>query len=210
MPEHITYSRFHTATEAKNFAEKLQQAGIEFTLEEEKNLLDNVYIGQNFDALFVVKIAPHDFEKADTVLSADPALLEDVTPDYYLFSFSAAELTEVIRNKEEWNYFDRALAGKIMREKFPEVNVSFITPRPGNHTPARLDTFWLVMEYLMAIYFIFAGVVIGLATFYAYKTLSDGRRVKMYDRITRYHALAIFSVSVVRTIVHYWLIFRHN
>lgn len=202
MAELSTYSRFHTREEAEEFALRLEESGIHSKVEWEKNILDKIYVGETLDPLIAVKIAPQDFQRANLVQESIVANdLEEINPDYYLFSFTDTELIEVIRNETEWNSFDRALAKKILTDRKVSFDLHAITPRKLSYTPARIELVWLIVEYLLSIYMPVAGIIIGLATLYAYKTLPDGEKVKMYDKYTRDHAKAIFAIGCVRCLL---------
>jgi hypothetical protein len=207
MTDFSTYSRFQTKEEAEKFAAALQQAGISSKVEAEKNILDKILVGETLDLLFAVKMASQDFEKAKTVEeSIAEKELENINADYYLFSFSNAELIDVVTNKDEWNGFDIALAKKLLLERQVAYNADATKAKKITYKPLRLEPIWLFVEYLLTVYFTMAGIVIGVSTFYAYKTLTTGERVRMYDDYTRNHAKLITIIGVFRIILFLYLI----
>jgi hypothetical protein len=198
MNELATYSRFHTTEEAEEFAAALADAGISAKIEWEKNILDKVYIGETLDPLFAVRIAPHDFEKANQLQRAEERInVSAIDPEYYLFSFTNEELLDVVRNKGEWNSFDQTLAKQLLDDRKVFVDHNVINKKV-EYTPSRVSATVLVLEYLLSIYFPFAGILIGLATLYAFKVLSTGEKVNMYDDSTRMHAKLILAIGIVR------------
>jgi hypothetical protein len=207
MTELSTYTRFQTKEEAEKFADALQHAGISSKVEVEKNILDKILVGETLDLLFAVKMASQDFEKAKTVEeSIAEKELENINADYYLFSFSNAELIDVVTNKDEWNGFDIALAKKLLRENKVVYNaVDAVTKKP-TYKPLRVEPIWIFVEYLLTVYFTMAGIVIGVSTFYAYKTLSNGERIGIYDDYTRNHAKLITVIGIIRIILFLYLI----
>ena len=206
MIELLTYSKFDSKEEAEKFATTLRQAGISAEVEPEKNILDKIIVGEALDPLFTVKIASQDFKKAKSIEDAvAETQLENINPDYYLFSFSDKELIQVVTNRDEWNSFDFALAKKLLQQR-NVIYVPDLTKKQIEYKPLRIELIWLIVEYLITIYFTVAGVVIGLATFYSYKTLPHGEKVKMYDSFTRNHAKVITVIGILRIILFLYMI----
>ena len=63
------FKKFHDQGEAKQFAEFLHEAGIEFELETYQSGVDHVILGQGAtQADHIIKIALEDFPKAQEIL----------------------------------------------------------------------------------------------------------------------------------------------
>jgi hypothetical protein len=70
MADLLTYAKFHSREDARPLAELLQDASIPFTIEVERNQLDNIYIGETLDAMVALKIPGPYFQKANELVRA--------------------------------------------------------------------------------------------------------------------------------------------
>ncbi len=209
MSEYLTFSKFQTNEEARELTALLEKANIAFTIESERNPLDAMYVGQSLDPLVVLKIPQERFKEANEILLEHAKTqLTDIDPDYYLFEFSNQELLGVLKDPNEWNHLDRARAQKLLTER--GVETSHETEYDASHLafkPYHLDGLVIFVEYLFAILFAYVGILIGLATLLAYKTLSNGKKVKLYDLSTRKHAEVMLILGIGRIIYHYSYLF---
>jgi len=200
--EFLTYSRFYAAEQAWDLIAFLQKNHIDYTITQERDVLDKIYVGESLDPLISLKIKNADFEKVNELIIHDfPVDITQVNKDYYLFSFSDKELMDVLDPYNDWNYFDRALANRILQDRGGATD--YISPvRPIMFEPARISTVVLVGEYLLTLALPYIGIIIGLATLAAFKTSGDGRKVKLYDNVTRNHAVVMLCLGIVRTVVY--------
>jgi hypothetical protein len=209
MTEFLTYTKVHTREEAGEITKLLQASGIEFKIEAERNALDKMYIGESLDPLIAIKIPQNRFTAANKIMLLQAqSQLDDIDPDYYLFSFTNDELTDVLKNTHEWNALDQALAQKLLLER----NIAIPKDIEDGGTaasfkPYHLEMVWIIVEYLVSIAFAFAGIIIGSITLLGYKTLHTGSKVKMYDKETRMHAGIMLGIGIVRTLYHYIYLF---
>ena len=202
MPELLTYSKFFKKNDAEYFGDLLQKAGIEFKIEHERDVLDKIYIGETLDPLFAVKIPEDSFATADKILKADAEMqVNNVSKDYYLFGFTDEELIDVVNDKNGWNQFDQVLARKILSERKIEIPQQTATKPAAEFKSLRLETPWLITEYLLSAAFSFIGILIGVVTLSAYRTLPDGKKVKMYDSFTRNNAKLMLVIGIIRTVI---------
>jgi hypothetical protein len=203
MSDFVTYLRFHTQGEASPILHLLDNSGINYKVESEKNILDNIYLGDSFDPMITLKIPPSDFERANGLLekNADTDITQ-LNPDYYLLQFSNEELMDVVIHPGEWNYFDTALAKRLLAER--NIPVPGFLPPEDHYTPLRLAPVWIIMEVLLSIFFSFAGIIIGIATLAATKTLPSGRRVRIYDEVTRTNARVIIVIGIIVTAYYFY------
>jgi hypothetical protein len=200
-----TYSKFHSKEEAEAFTDRLLQAGIYHELEVERDVLDKVYTGASLDPMIAVKVPVSDFNRVNTLVENDVELnLEHIDPAYYLFQFTNDELVDVVKEPEEWNAFDRALAKKILEDRNVDPGSILVKELPVHYEPVRISIPLLIMEYLVAIFFAFSGIVIGFATLFATKTLRDGSQVMIYDQQTRNHAKVLVVIGMLRTAITFY------
>lgn len=209
MAEFATYSRFHSREEADDILQLLENEGISYKLEVERDVLDKVYIGDSLDPMIAVKIQPDEFERVNALIEKDvKAEIEETDPDYYLFHFSDEELIDVIRKPGEWNQFDQTLAKKILSERGTGIPVINIPKPEEEYKPIRLAPIWIGMEVLISIFFSFAGIIIGLATIAATKTLRNGKKVKIYDQVTHANARLIIIIGIIRTLYYFYVLLK--
>jgi hypothetical protein len=207
MHEFLTYSKFYTEKQAEELSNFLKENNIEFLIEHEKELLDKIYLGNSLDALVLLKIKHEDFEKVNNLIVSKYTIdISTVDKDYYLFQFSNEELLDVMNNPEEWNYFDRALSKQILESSNKELLVNHTPDSNTTYSPIRLELIWLLAEYLLAIAFNYTGIIIGLITIVARKTLSNGKSVRIYDSWTIRHGYILMVVGLIRTIFFLFIV----
>ena len=200
MSEFLTYSKFFTKEEAEEFTKLLEQSQIQFKIVHEKGSLDKIFIGETLDPMIAVKIPGDRFEDANKIsLAKAQSDLTGIDPDYYLLNFSNDELIEVLKNKNDWNYFDQALAQKILLDRKVQMPPIEKVINYDTYAPSRLENKWIVLEYLFSILFGYVGILIGALTVYSYKTLRSGKKVMLYDESTRYHGKIMLVLGIFRT-----------
>jgi hypothetical protein len=213
MEKLLIFKRFNTAEEAAEIIAILKEHNIPATYEEEVVLLDDVYLGQNFDQRHLVKIPANYFSQADTLLkSLITVSTEEVEPDYYLLSFSVDELKEVITKKDEWGDYDYALALKLLEKQgitytSEQLNQLGDSRKAALSEPKDLPNVWLIAGYLspllvfsafsFAIYLAFLGVFIGAFVRLTKKTLPDGTWISAFSERSKNHATWMMISGVV-------------
>lgn len=207
MSGFTSFAHYHTREEADAVADILKKEGIPYKVEHERNLLDKIYVGESLDPFYSVNIPPNFFEQANGVLLEQAkSQLEGINPDYYLFSFTNEELLEVKNNPGEWNHFDQALADKLLAERKVSTPAAAITaPVVKSKYPLQLEIQWIVMGYVISILFTIGGILAGLITLNAGKTLPDGTKVPLYNKNTHQHATIILIIGIIRTVATFSL-----
>lgn len=107
------------------------------------------------------------------------------------------------------NSMDPMLVINIPVDQFTKVNtlisdLNVVAP-PQTYSPERLDTKWIVIGYIFSL-FSFAGLLGGLSIITSAKRLSDGQKVKMYDRHTIRHGRIMLVIGIFSTVL--WLLFQ--
>ncbi|MGB0525049.1 MAG: hypothetical protein ACPGJS_18900 [Flammeovirgaceae bacterium] len=211
----VKFQHFVTEEELLDFTDFLKEHGITFQVEDNTPALD-INMHFNPDPLqksFLVKIKPHDFPTVKALLNAQAEqLLDQVSQDHYLYSFSSQELFEVIKKADEWNPLDVQLAKKILAEEgiaIPEEAIEKIEQERVEELaqPKVLGLSWLIFAYVLAMLagilaILFAGYLIHSKT-----TLPDGRRVYFFDEQARKHGWGIAIVSLLQIIMMAYLSF---
>lgn len=202
MTELLTYAKFHTNNELATVTTILDKAGIAYHVEKEKNLLDKIYVGESYEPMIALKIANTDFITVNTLMVNSVEIdLESINKDYYLLHFSVAELKSVLEHPYDWNYFDQAFAKYLLAQQ--EVS-SPTTNAEVTYKPIGLAIQWLILEYLLSIVMVYAGIVIGGITLIAYKTLPNGKKVVIYNDYVRNHAKWMIAIGVLRFLYHHF------
>lgn len=214
MDEFQLYQSYSSAQVAQPLLTLLQQNGIPFDASTDTG-------GPNFDptfahntaySTFMVKLSGADFERVRQLeegLNADA--LASISPDHYLFGFSDAELFDVLIKSDEWNSFDVAAAGQLLRQRGRDVTTDTVrllrehrvaeTVKPEPDVSTRI--WW---GYGLAVLGGLLAIFIGWDLYNHKKTLLDGRRVYTYAARDRAHGLRIVVVGVVALL--FWIVVR--
>lgn len=207
MVELLTYAKFHTNEELATVTTILDRASIAYEIEKEKNLLDKVYIGESYDPMIALKIGSTDFITVNTLMVNSVEIdISSINKDYYLLHFSVDELISVIEHPYDWNYFDQALAKYLLAQQqiiLPSAIPSSTTDI--QYKPIGLGIQWLILEYLLSIVMVYAGIIIGGITLIAYKTLPDGKKTAIYNKQIRNHGKWMIVIGVLRFVYHHFL-----
>lgn len=113
-----TYRRFNDMALAQQTAQALTDSGIHNIIADGTKYFDVSFAQNSFAADINLKLLPEDFAKADLVLERlfAPALNE-MDKDYYLYSFTDQELTDIIAKPDEWGDFDYQLAKQLLQQR---------------------------------------------------------------------------------------------
>ncbi|NML23487.1 hypothetical protein HHL16_21585 [Pseudoflavitalea sp. G-6-1-2] len=198
MSEFITYQKFYNQGDAEAFAAFLDVKNIPFELERQRAVLDPIYIGEQSEPTYIVKIAPEQFEKVNVLMKEEAAKqLDSVPADYYLFEFTDDELKNVLTEANEWSQLDVLLAEKLLKTRgVPDAAIpleALVAP----YQPARIGTWALVAGYICCGLFPVYSIPMGVVVMVAKKTLPDGTRIPMYDKWSYNHGLAITVIGTL-------------
>ena len=204
MSDFLTYSKFYTKEEAEEFAALLDANDIPFDTERLRAPLDNIYLGEDSEPRYIVKVMQQDFGKVESLVKSEmEKQLDHLPSDYYLFQFSNEELMEVLQKSDDWNHLDQTLAKKLLAQrnvKMDTITEAAVFSEEDLYVPARIEPGWLISAYLMAIVFPFVGIPLGLLMFRGKKTLKDGSRVPLFDKWTLNQGWILFGIGVLRTV----------
>jgi len=222
-PNFITYQKFNDPALAAELTGLLDENHIEYDVEEESFRFAPSLVLSEAPTEYSVKIKSEDFEKVNELLKANEAQnVDGVEKDYYLFTFTDAELMEVVTKADEWSAFDVVLARKLLAEKGKEISDQKIEAIHQQRIeelkqPEPPQTFWVTVGYIIAftgivlpLFICVIGLFIGwyLSTFK--KTLPDGEQVYAYNEKDRrngqrifYISIAIFVLNIVALIIYY-------
>jgi len=210
MANYLTYSKFYTEAASEELSGFLAKHHIDYIIERDKDVLDKIYIGESLDPMVLLKIKDTDFTIVNDLVKNEFVVdISRVDTSYYLLNFSDNELQDVVNSPAEWNYFDRALAMQLLRQRNVPLVETHLVEQLVKYTPTRISMPLLLLEYIGSIGFIYVGIVIGLGTLLATKTQPNGRSAKMFDQFTRQHGIALLCIGVVRTLIFYMLVLKN-
>lgn len=203
MSQYTTYEKFFNTEEAAPILAILKQHAIPFEFSAIPKTVDAVIAGGGPSYLYEVKIPRRQFEPVNRLLRDKIKVdLDEVDPDYYLFSFDDFELVEIINNPDEWGRLDFVIARKILETR----GIVYTTEELDAIRNKKIETLaqpeneekgWVYAGYFFALTGGFLGILIGLVLLQSTKTLPDGRKMHRYDEATRKQAKMILYLSLI-------------
>ena len=113
-----TFQQFNDPGLASAIAEKLEAQQIECVVEKVKPLLEPGFFRNPVEQTIYLKVRADDLNEAHKALEEHYRRhLQDVDPDYYLFSFTDVELLDIIAKPDEWGHFDYVLARALLADR---------------------------------------------------------------------------------------------
>lgn len=197
------YQSFISADAAQPLIDLLFRHQVVFETGYDKPAFDPKMAFNDSETRFVVRLRPADFEAARRLEDqANEALTAEAAPDHYLFGFTDEELFEVVMKRDEWNSFDVALAGRILRDRGRDVTPDTIRLlrqyRAAELTqPEASQKSTIIAGYILALIGGIIGIIIGLNLLYAKKKLLDGSQGPAYSEADRAHGFRIILLGFV-------------
>lgn len=205
-----TFSKVGQAMEILNI---LSENKIDTVIADNSPPVDVTFsVGGSFEEKVEIRIKPSDFEKAEEILEKiAEEQLNDIDPNYYLFSFTDEELYDILLKSDEWNTFDYRLAQKLLKDRGKSIDDTLLDSlkkqrledlaKPeGNQKP------WIMAGYIFAILGGFLGLIIGYFLWTSKKTLPNGQKVYSYSTKDRKQGKYMFFLSLI--IFPFVLLFR--
>lgn len=218
-----TFQKFNDTDAAIAVAQQLHDQGIDCIVEKDAPLVGTIFTGGNFESTTYLKLAPDDFPKAHAALEAHyQAQLETLPADYYLYSFTEAELMEIIQRPDEWGHLDYVLARKLLAERhgitpahaeeLQQQRLSELAKPETNHPFQIMWGYGSVIAFglfsftahLTAFICGCIGLSFGYALAYLKKTLPDGQRIYVYPPDEQKHGKRILIIGGISLVV--WLV----
>ena len=211
MPEtFITYRKFSDTGLAVAIAVHLEEGQVAYLLEDNSQIFDPNFAHNKFDSDISIKLRPEDFAKADEILGDFyKNSLDTIDSDYYLLTFTDAELMEVVAKPDEWGPFDYQLAIKLLKERGHEIKPEEATRLKQERikkleVPEPAYSNLIITGYACSFLFSFIGIFIGSTLVFYKKTLPDGRRVSAFSQKDHGHGIIILTLSIV--FLAFWII----
>ncbi len=211
MPQLLAFAKYYALEEAKPLIDLLNKEKIPFTIEHEKDLFDKVYIGENYDPMFVLNIQQEKFQYVQSLIDSElTSIAEEKDLTHYLYSFTDSELLDVFNNSEDWNQYDQVLSRQILIERGIEIPSDQKELKKVEYSPTKAKPITIVAGYFIALLVPLIGVFAGRSLMNSTKTLKNGRQVKMYDQATIKHGEKIFALSLIFLFYYLYLLLKRT
>lgn len=203
MSEFVTYEKFATIGELKEFVELLQENNIPYELEEDVQLFDASFANISHHRDYRVQLLPQDFQRVDELRNKQAEIeLSEIDPEYYLFQFTNEELIDLISKQDEWSPFDFQLARKILKNRGREISSEEIHKLKEQRMeqlsqPEKDSKPWVIIGYICAFLFPFFGIIMGIYMLSSKKTLPNGQKVNSFSQKTRNSGTIILLISCI-------------
>ncbi|QEM13597.1 hypothetical protein [Mucilaginibacter rubeus] len=208
QPEFITFKKFDDPALAQALTDLLEEAGIEHQTEKGGFSFDPTFAASaELSTEYRVKISADDFTRANELLNASEAEdIKHVDKSYYLFSFTNAELMEILEKADEWSSFDHQLARKLLAERDVDVSDQKLAEINQNRidelkAPESTQREWVIIGYIFALMGGVLGIFIGWMLSSHKKTLPTGEKVFVYSEADRRQGKNILYISIVVTVI---------
>lgn len=208
MSQLLTYRKFNDLALARDLVKILDDAGIEYLLEESPVIFNPTFATRTEASNeYVIKISNDDFVRADQIIEQhELKFTEEVAPDHYLFGFTDDELTDVVAKADEWSAFDVVLAKKILRDRGKSISQEQEQALKQERlaelkTPERSDSNWVTAGYLFAACGGVLGLFIGWQLWQSKKIMPNGEQVYTYNQRDRSSGQQIFYLSIASIVL---------
>lgn len=207
MSEFVTYEKFATIAELKEFVELLQANSIPYELEDDVQLFDASFANITHHRDYRIQLLPEDFDRVNDLRNKQAEIaLNEIDPDYYLFQFTDEELIDLISKQDEWSPFDFQLAQKILKDRGREVSKQEINHLKDQRIqelakPEKHDKGWIIIGYIFAFLGGLIGIIIGYYIISSKKTLPTGEQVYTYSESDRKHGSYILLIAITAIII---------
>lgn len=201
MSEFVTYEKFATIGELKEFVELLQENNIPYELEDDVQLFDASFANISHHRDYRIQLLPQDFQRVDELRNKQADIeLSEIDPEYYLFQFTDEELIDLISKQDEWSPFDFQLARKILKNRGKEISSEEIHELKEQRIeqlsqPEKDSKPWVIIGYVCAFLFPFFGIIMGIYMLSSKKTLPNGQKVYSFSQSTRNSGTIILLIS---------------
>lgn len=117
-PAFLTFQRFNDPALAGEIAEKLKENGIECQIIGDDGPIDPLIMPTTAVSSVSLMVRDSEIDRANAILEAYyEGHLTDIDPEYFLYSFSDAELKDVRAKPDEWGPLNYVLAKKILADR---------------------------------------------------------------------------------------------
>ncbi|HLZ86879.1 MAG TPA: hypothetical protein VKQ52_06565 [Puia sp.] len=118
MAAFLTFQKFNDPGLASAIADRLKERRILCHVEKVEPLLEPSFFRNTVEPTIHLKVRATDLDRAHKALEEYyEHQLQDVDPNYYLFSFTDVELLDIVAKPDEWGHFDYVLARELLAQR---------------------------------------------------------------------------------------------
>ncbi|THU38047.1 hypothetical protein FAM09_15290 [Niastella caeni] len=205
MSQYAAFEKFFNAEQAAPVLDILKEHKIPYEFLQIGKGVDPLIAGEMNNYNYELKIARNQFENVNQLLLDKIQInLEDVDPDYYLFSFTDKELVDILRKPDEWGRQDYVIARQLLGSRginYSNEDLAYLKNKRIQVLAQPEKHGWIYLGYPLSVIGCFLGIIVGLVFWKSTKTLPNGSRYFVYDEATRKHGKNIFYLSIIVTAV---------
>ena len=200
--EYKIYRTFYSVIEAEPFLELLKENNIDYRVQNYNSNIGSTFASTNNPNQLEVLLQPEQFEVVSTLLENDAKnMLNSISSDYYLFSFSDNELVDVLQSPDEWSKQDYILARQLLTKRgkvFSDEELQKMKLERLNEQrkPEKNSRLWMIAGFISAFLGGLLGIYIGWSIMSSMKTLSNGESVYQYDLKDRKLGRTMFIIGI--------------
>jgi hypothetical protein len=203
MSQVAAFEKFFSPEQAEPVLAILKEHNVSFEFLKIGKVVDAVIAGETLNYNYELKIARNQFEYVNQLLLDKIQInIDDVDPEYYLFSFTDNELMDILRKPDEWGRQDYIIARQLLGSRGVQYSDVELTNLKSERLqvlarPEKEGKAWIYAGYFFSAFGGFFGVIIGLALWQSTKVLPNGDKVYTYDQKTRNKGRLIVLVSLI-------------
>jgi hypothetical protein len=185
----------------------LNENSISYKVQDTSKDFDVTFSIDSSKNAFLIMLLETDFDKANQ-------LIEDKIPidtrTFYsthpFYTFTIDELTEVVKNYDEWFPADVKLAKELLSNQHIEVAQETIQQQQKqkllqSQQPEKSSLLTLAMGYTFCIFGGIAGIGIALYLLLGKRKLSNGEKVYVFSKNDRNHGLAMLILGLTGVLI---------
>jgi len=204
MSRFASYEKFFNPEQAEPVLSILQEYEIPYEFAAmNKPAVDQLLSGGGPAYEFEVKIPVDQFETANRLMREKIQInLNEIDPDYYLFTFDDNELIGILKEPDEWGRLDYVIAREILetrgiRFSTEDLDAFWNKKMEKLAQPTKASSLGKWGSYSLSIVACFIGIITGLIYWRSTKTLPNGSRYYIYDEETRKLGKNMVFISII-------------
>lgn len=203
MSDFKTYMSLTEIEQVTEITKILTEFNIPFRIQDTSKDFDVSFSNNEAKNSFLIMLDQNDFDKASAVLEDKMKFdINEIDKQHPLFSFSASELKDVVKNYDEWHPFDVKLAKYLLEKQNiyvsdEEINKRKIEKEILATIPEKPALLTLLMGYTFCIGGGLAGIGIALFMLTGKKTLPNGSKKYIYSSSDRKHGIYMLLLGAI-------------
>lgn len=205
--EFKTFMSFPNRSQVDAIVTVLNENSIPYKLQDTSKDFDVTFSNDSLKHTFLIMLLETDFEKANQLIEEKvPFDSSAIASNHPFYTFSIEELTEVVKNYDEWFPSDVKLAKELLSKQQIEVTQDTIEQQQRikqqqSEQPEKSSLLTLAMGYTFCIFGGLAGIGIALYLLLGKRKLPNGKRVYLFTRNDRNHGLAMLLLGLIGLLI---------